>query len=277
MTWDFDSIPKYVINLDRRTDRWLQFQSVTGFQDLKHLRRWSAVDGKLINIDEDNNISLFTKYNIVRGVRRSHMELNSKGGVGCYYSHVDAWTHFLNNETSEVAIIFEDDTIVDTTAVERMKNFIEKSPVIQNPEMWDFCILAPTSGAKKHDALYQDDPTCIRLVGFNGMIGYLINKKGVKKILPMVFPVQGHIDWFLSICAQLQYIELCCPEQSLLGYRLTRTDIHETNKCEICDIENDFGKNNELVTRSRLKMLQLEEITLIMMTLYFGILYFKKR
>ena len=269
MSWDLDSIPKYVINLDRRKDRWTQFQNGSGFKDLTHLRRWSAVDGKLINIDTDNNISLFTKYNIVRGIRRSHMELNTKGGVGCYYSHVDVWKHFLKTSQSEVALVFEDDIIVDAKSVLRIRKFIENSPVVKNSDMWDFCILGPYSGNKKHEAIHPDDPTCMRLMEFNGMTGYLINKKGIRKVLPIIYPIQGHIDWFLSICAQLQYLELCAPRYSLLNVQLSRTDIQKTSTCEICDIASDFEKESEIISRWRLRTLQIEELMLIVLGIYF--------
>ena len=270
MSWDFESIPKYVINLDRRKDRWMQFQNTSGIDKLTNLRRWPGRDGKTINLDTDTNISLATKYNIVRGTRRSHMELNSKGGLGCYYSHTDVWKDFLEKSDKDVAIVFEDDTILSVDAVSRIKQFIDKSPVIKNTDMWDFCILSPYKGNKKQDPLYNDDPTCIRLVEFQGMTGYLINKKGVKKILPLIFPIQAHIDWFLSICAQLQYIELCCPPTSLLSVRLTRTDIQKTTDCEICDIETDFQKDHELVSKWRLRSFQIEELFLLLAVFYIG-------
>ena len=170
MSWDFDSIPKYVINLDRRKDRWQQFQSVSGYEELQNLRRWPAVDGKLLNLDTEKDISLFTKYNIIRGTRRSHMELNSKGGVGCYYSHVAVWKDFLEKGKTNVGLVFEDDTIVDSNAIARIRNFISSSPVIQNSEMWDICILGPYNGNTKHEPLYQDDTTCIRLMEFQGLV-----------------------------------------------------------------------------------------------------------
>ena len=205
------------------------------------------------------------------------MELNSKGGVGCYYSHVAVWKDFLEKSNSNVGLVFEDDAIVDTYTIAGIKNFINSSAVIQNSEMWDFCVLGPYNGAKKHEPLYPDDTSCIRLMEFQGLTGYLINKKGIKKIMPMAFPVQGHIDWFLSICAQLQYIDLCCPNNSLVRVRLSRTDIHKTNKCEICDVENDFTKDNELVTRSRLRIFQFEELLLILSTFYIASTFIKKR
>ena len=268
MSWDFETIPKYVINLDRRRDRWTKFTTTPGIDALSNLQRYPAVDGKLLNLDNDPRISLFTKYNIIRGTRRSHMELNSKGGVGCYISHVELWKKFLETSDSEVGLIFEDDTVADTAAIERIKSFIDSSEVLQNYEMWDFCILSPYLGNKKHEPLYPGDTTCYRLMEFTGLTGYLINKKGVRKILPQVYPIQGHVDWFLSICAQLQYIDLCSPRYSLLKVRNSATDIQKSNKCDLCDIETDFRKGSTILPNWRANTFQLEEITLVMIGLY---------
>ena len=272
MSWNFDSIPKYVINLDKRKDRWQQFESVPGREELHNLRRWPAIDGKTINLDTDTNVALFTKYNIIRGIRRSHKELNSKGGVGCYLSHVGVWRDFLENPEhaeSPVALILEDDTIMDSVAISRINVFIKSSSAIQNSELWDVCILGAYPGHIKHEPLYQDDPNCIRLMEFQGMTGYLITKKGVAKTLPQALPIQGHIDWFLSICAQMQYIDLCCPLQSLIGIRISKTDIHKTISCDICDLEPDFIKDKTVISNTRLRMFLLEEFFLVVVTAFF--------
>jgi len=269
MSWDFDSIPKYVINLDKRKDRWASFNKGSGVPMLTNLERWSATDGKTINIDTDNRVSLFTKYNIVRGIRRSHMELNSKGGVGCYISHVEVWKHFLEKSNSDVALVFEDDIYLDDGAVNRMKDFTDKSVVIKNSNMWDFCILSPYFGNKKHEPIHPDDPYCIKMVEFTGLTAYLINKKGVKKILPNIYPIQGHIDWVISICAQLQYIELCAPPKSLIRIRPSKTDIHLDKKCEICDVSSDFDKNSFILSKWRTVQLHIEEIILVCAGIYF--------
>ena len=276
MSWDFDSIPKYVINLDRRKDRWMTFTSSPGVPMLKNLQRWSGTDGNTINIDSDNRVSLFTKYNIVRGVRRSHMELNSKGGVGCYISHVEVWKDFLEKSNSEVGLVFEDDVYLDEAAVSRIKDYIDKSPVLKDSSMWDFCVLSPYYGNKKHEPLHKDDIYTIKLIEFNGLTGYFINKKGVKKIIPMVYPIQGHVDWFLSICAQLQYITLCSPPKSILRIRLSKTDIQETKACEICDLPSDFEKNSYVLSKWRTAQLHIEEIVLISLGIYFILSSLKK-
>ena len=277
MEWDLDTIPKYVINLDRRKDRMVSFNSGSGVPMLTNLERWSGTDGKIINIDTDDRVSLFTKYNIIRGIRRSHMELNSKGGVGCYISHVEVWKHFLETSTSEVGLVFEDDVILDEGAVARIKDFIEKSTVLRDSTMWDFCILSPYFGNKKHEPIHSDDPYCIRLIEFNGLTGYFINKKGIKKILPMVYPIQGHVDWFLSICAQLQYLDLAAPPKSLLRVRMSRTDIQSGKKCEICDLSTDFDKDSYVLPKWRTAQLHIEEIVLIGFALYFGLRFVRNK
>jgi len=264
MPWSFDNIPKYVINLDRRSDRWNSFQVSSGFDQLNNLRRWSGTDGKTLNIDNDKRVSLFTQYNIVRSTRRSHMELNTKGGVGCYISHVEVWKHFLEKGNSEVGMIIEDDALMDMASVQKIKSFISNSDIMKNTELWDYCILAPHAKNKKHGPMYPGDDSCLRLMEFSGLTGYLFTKRGIRKALPHVYPIQVHVDWFLSICAQLQILDICTPPNVLIRVRPSRTDIQKYNDCDLCDIEPDYKKENELVTRSRLRTYQIEEIVLIL-------------
>lgn len=261
MSWDFNSIPKYLINLDRRRDRLQQFQSQPGVADFSNLRRWPAVDGSKLNIIDDKRVSVFTKSNILKGKRRSHSELSTKGGVGCYFSHVAVWQDFMNS-SSEVALVLEDDVQIDINAGERIAQFIANSAVIKNTELWDFCILSPHGWSKKGGPILMDDPLCVELKEFTSLAGYLINKNGVRKIMPHVFPVEGHVDWFLTISKQVGIINLCTPYRRLLGYNLSKTDIQVTNDCDVCDVKTDYKKTSVLVPRWRLSTYRLEELVL---------------
>ena len=274
MSWDLDKIPKYVINLDRRRDRWQHFQAQPGLADFPNIRRWSGVDGKLLNIKNDTRVSLFTRSNIAKGQRRSHAELNTKGGVGCYMSHVNVWEDFLNG-SSEVALVFEDDIILTKDSAKILKTWLKGSPVMQNHEMWDFCILAPHQyltlphlDTKRSGPLYNGDPTCFRLERFTSMLAYLITKKGVRKAMPHIYPIQGHIDWVLSICSQLDIINLCAPGKPLFKYKTTVTDIHKDGECQICDVMSDFEKDSEIVPRWRLNTYKMEELIFVVGLIY---------
>jgi len=276
MPWSFDNIPKYVINLDRRSDRWESFQQASGIDQLNNLRRWSGTDGKLLNIDNDTRVSLSTKYNIIRSTRRSHMELNTKGGVGCYISHTEVWKHFLEKGNSEVGMIMEDDALMDAPAVHRIRTFITNSDVIKNSELWDFCILAPHFKNKKHGPMYPGDESCLRLMEFSGLTGYLFTKRGIRKALPHIFPIQVHVDWFLSICAQLQVLDICTPTRSLIRVRPSRTDIQNYKNCDLCDIESDYKKDSALITKWQLRRYEVEEIVLLLGVILLGAAYIRK-
>jgi len=276
MSWSFEKAPKYVINLDRRRDRWESFQLSSGFEKISNLRRWSGTDGKLVNLDNDNRVSLFTKFNIVRSVRRSHMELNTKGGVGCYISHVEVWKNFLEKGDGEVGVIFEDDALIDLKTLARLETFINTSDVIKNSDLWDFCVLAPHSGNIKHGAMYPGDDTCMRLMEFTGLTGYFFTKKGLRKIMQHVFPIQGHIDWFISVCAQLQIVDVCTPPKALISVRYSQTDIQKYNSCEICDVKTDFQKDSTIIPLWRLRTYQFEELILILGIIFMGAGYVKK-
>jgi len=275
MSWDLDKIPKYVINLDRRKDRWNTFQSGPGVQYFPNIRRWPAVDGSKLSIDNDNRISIFTKSNILKKERRSHSQLNTMGAIGCYFSHVAIWKDFLLS-SSEVALIFEDDVLLDQMAAERIKRWINGSSVIQDTHMWDFCIITPHKYPINKTLVSQDDPTCINLPQFTGTGAYLINKEGIRKIMPHIFPIEGHIDGFLTIASQLNIIKLCSPYNRLLKLTNSPTDIQDASQCDICNVKPNFSKVAVLVPKGRLLTYKLEEIILVCGLIGLVYLYNKK-
>ena len=269
MSWDLDTIPKFLINLDKRQDRLKKFMNGTGVKDLTMLKRISAVDGTTINIDTDNRVSIFTRYTITTNERRSHMELNTKGGVGCYISHVEIWRNFLEHYDSEVGLVLEDDLVFNEKNVKDIRSYIDNSPILQNTDMWDFCILGAYYGTKYHESVYPDDNNCMTIMKFEGMTAYLINKKGIKKILDKVYPIQGHIDGFLSICAQLGYINICGPEIPLIMPPIVfnNSDIQLKN-CKICNIKSDFQKDHTIVSNLRMNIYIIEELILFGIIIY---------
>ena len=146
---------------------------------------------------------------------------------------------------------------------------------MENTDVWDFCILAPTKGIETSSKdnktlvpLYKDDPTCFRLELFNCMVAYLITKKGIRKIMPEIYPIQGHIDWVLSSCSQLKIVNVCTPSKPLFKYKYTVTDIHKDSSCKICDVMTDFDKHSEVLPTWRVITFRIEEVLIISAILY---------
>lgn len=89
-------VENYVINLDRRSDRYESFQKTFGKYGF---RRFSAVDGKEINYTANiGHIFANNDYNFRKGI------------VGCALSHIKLLTQLVNGE-ADCYVVFEDDTI----------------------------------------------------------------------------------------------------------------------------------------------------------------------
>lgn len=97
----------YVVNLDRRPDRWISAQKTLKKAGFKKIVRVSAIDGKLIDTDQVKRLVDPSVYNELGKIRRNHEDLGSLGAIGCYLSHYKCWMTII--ETNEPAIIVEDD------------------------------------------------------------------------------------------------------------------------------------------------------------------------
>ena len=159
--WRIDNVPAFCITLERRADRWRRFQDQSGLDNLE-VKRFLGVDGKTIDVTNDDRISTLTKRNIAIKSRRSHEELDSVGGVGCALSHIAAWQWMVDNK-QEVCLIFEDDAVVPSDFVERANECIASSPILKDPKKWDIWML----GGKWEDLTrIPNEPKAVRIGAF---------------------------------------------------------------------------------------------------------------
>jgi GR25 family glycosyltransferase involved in LPS biosynthesis len=260
-----DSIPTYCINLERRIDRWNLVKAQPGFKEFKSIERYIGIDGKLLNIKEDSRISFLTKRNILLNTRRAHEELSTVGGVGCYLSHATLWQKFLNESSAPVALILEDDIKLPVGISKTLQSFLNASPILADPTQWDFCILSPSSSPvyTKLEGPFRDSSTLFRLERFTCLAGYMITRRGVERVLPHLFPVESHIDGFLSAVSSLHMIDLIGPKRAILGYTITKSDIQDKSECPICDVKTKFEKESVMIPKTTYWRYQAEEALLL--------------
>jgi GR25 family glycosyltransferase involved in LPS biosynthesis len=132
---NLQSLKVYVINLDRRPDRWEMTQKnlrQAGFIDIE---RVSAVDGKLIDSNQLNRIVDPSVVNSLGKARKNHEDLGSVGAIGCYLSHYKVWNQII--ESNKPAIIVEDDLICHP-----LLNEFSLSKNISPLKNFDFALLA---------------------------------------------------------------------------------------------------------------------------------------
>tara|TARA_B100000902_G_scaffold199189_1_gene189911 strand:+ start:3215 stop:4108 length:894 start_codon:yes stop_codon:yes gene_type:complete len=185
----------YLINLEKRTDRLEHFEKAYNNCDIvADFKRISAVDGSKIVLEEENLLTDKARTEIYdyldKGYREKHYQL-TKGGIGCYLSHINVWEQILKDDV-EIALIFEDDTTIPKDIQSKLDAKMKTAP----PD-WDIMLL----GVMCH--------TCKELEtrkGFHKVSrfwlthAYLIKKTAVEKIFKSgtLFPISQQIDSYLS-------------------------------------------------------------------------------
>lgn len=159
---NFEKIFKksYVINLDRRTDRWTNAKVELEKAGITNFERFSAVDGK----------SLTTKYNFKPSDSMSDAQM--MGHIGCTLSHYGVLNKAREDGLDKYAV-FEDD-------VEFRPGFESMFDLCYSdvPDNWD-CILFGGSHVGGFDVISE---RVIRIFGSYTTHAMLINEKFYNKL-----------------------------------------------------------------------------------------------
>ena len=136
--WD-EKLKIYCINLDRSQDRWNYMLSQLNFESVE-LRRFSAVDGKRLNLSDVDPRIYAMHYTNYYGMEFKQLEKRnipvyhrnaSRSEIGCSLSHYKVWKDTL---TEPYTIIVEDDIhFGDGFGVDDIKNAYMKmtNPTIE--------------------------------------------------------------------------------------------------------------------------------------------------
>jgi len=166
----------FVINLDRREDRW---KNIKNLLDIP-VERFSAIDGKKLKKTEQlQRIFDGNDYDMRDGM------------VGCALSHIKLFIDLLYSKTYNVYCILED----DITPVPDFKKKIQHL-YFTLPENWEFCYLGCHLWKQyQTDEFLNKDKFPISerwnsqkslMYSIGGTGGYLINKKGALKLLEYI-------------------------------------------------------------------------------------------
>ncbi len=200
--FNFNVKKTFMINLDRRKDRWTKMMNLfkTKNIDTNQITRFGAVDGR--TYDFSAFLRLFTNVDlsIIKNPYPSHEF--KKGVLGCALSHYKIWT-FINahgNNDEDIFLVLEDD-------IEFTDNFIEKYNDIRyklsNDNDWGIIFLGFTDDKNingdimKYDSIKQFSGHK-RLNG-GGTFAYLIKKKAANKLIEIADTdgIRQAIDWFI--------------------------------------------------------------------------------
>jgi len=268
---DIRECPTFVINLDRRKDRWQSFSKQKVLKEFKNLKRFSAVDGSKIDVLNDTRVSPHTRMNISNKYRRSDYEINTPGAIGASLSHIGCWKKFLDSD-AKYLVVFEDDTLVDDTYMELIDSLIPKLP-----SEWDMWLLGTHAWAFKGVPLTKDVDSWVKVKQFTGAHAYVLSRKGAEILLAEPFPIETHIEYYISACAQLKGLKLIRHPNLRMKYsmEITQQDDSDTfdsfKSCPVCMIPDGFLTSGLYISAQTTEraLISVGALSIILYGLYF--------
>lgn len=238
-----DKLQVFCINLKERPDRWERFAQQPGAQRIMQelpFERYEGINGKLLDVKNDDRVSLRTKRNILYQKRRDHEDLDTPGGVGCYLSHYSVWKRFLESDKQRV-LILEDDAEIPDNFLEMLSTAMEdlNQEDIKRPDIW---LLARPFGPKLTRAFELGSPTYSKNWSYDvvaPLTGYILTRDGAKILCDNAFPIDGHVDHFMRRCSQMGMVVIAGHKNiQLKQYRMHKkdTDIQQILHCEVCNL-----------------------------------------
>lgn len=222
-------LPTYVINLDRRPDRWQHTRLCLQQQGFSNVNRISAVDGVSIPAQQIKDLVEREAYLQLNKPRRRHEDLGSLGAVGCYLSHVMVWKQVVSSGMP--SIVMEDDANF-VTSFQQYDILHKFGKMCQG---YDFVVLGFSKLRSK--TLVKGNNVVLPLqTMFFGTGFYYITPDGASKLLQTAFPIKVQVDSYMGLKALQLQVKAGVHLPSLTHDSNFGTDI-QTNPCIQCDEE----------------------------------------
>jgi len=200
------SIKTFVVNLDRRPDRWEKFIKNNKELDFLNYKRFSGIDGeKMKSTPQLQQIFENNDYNM------------RKGMVGCFMSHIVLYTQLINSN-DEIYLILEDDLEVTNDFKKKFEDLCE----LLKQKEWDFCFIGHHVRNTQELEWFNKEsmPTIEKydtykslVKSLGGTTAYLISKNGAKKYLDFLDSTgcTNGADTCIQKSADKLNVYYCCP------------------------------------------------------------------
>ena len=223
----------YYINLDQRKDRKKQFEAQDALKTMPPVERVAGIHGLTVDIKKDKRVGVNTRVHVITEYRRSHYEIHSRGAIGASLSHFKVWQTFLKSG-AKYALVLEDDVNLPSTFPMMVKDCAKSLPA-----KWDVWILGwnhtPVDTGKKETNPFR------RILHFVGAHCYIISKEAAKIFVDEMFPIETHIEHYMSNIAFLRGlsivrdIRLHLPQVDRI---LNISDVRKPEGCTACQLDD---------------------------------------
>lgn len=166
--------PVYIINLERKPERFNYVVSQLNKMGIKNYQKWVATDGFKIDINEM----------IKDGIEQKLIN-NGLGLAGCASSHIRLWKHIAGNKLGWT-LILEDDVHFHPEFINLFYKYWKRVPIdakIIFPGYFDF---------PKNDKqiVIEQNVMCLH--------GYMLNHEGAKYLLDNLLPMDEVVDYVIT-------------------------------------------------------------------------------
>lgn len=171
----------FVINLDKDKKRLNNIEKLLN----NNFTRFSAIYGKNLSKNEiNNNATNICKY-----------FLCNYSIVGCAMSHLNLWQKLIDDETNNFYIIFEDDLkFIDTELVNKLVDNLNNLDYDYINLYCEFC------GSYDCELEIENNFKICKTIFPLTTAGYIINKKGAKKLVSKLKNnISYHIDFTIAL------------------------------------------------------------------------------
>lgn len=205
----------HLIALDRNPERQKRFLERFWRSRLRCNRLWrlSGIDARDRWAEIGALVDPRAEVTCSGKMRKYDTELPSRGGAGCYLSHLLAHKRLLESG-HDAALIFEDDASIPRMGV-------DTKVLAGVPGDWDVVLLG--CHAVQGSGLVGTWRTIHRFVGLHA---YAISAEGAKKILSsQVLPIVMQIDAYLSWMALRGQLKIYATRYNCVNQRMTKSDV----------------------------------------------------
>lgn len=245
----------YVINLDRRPDRWDLMN-----EELRHIaddsgeplisltERLPAVDGRLFENEELQDSTVETTYLLrdqllIEPQPKVELEKINLGEeihmtrqeIAVALSHIEVWKKIASGKTT-FSLVLEDDVYFKynfQTLLKKVWQDLGNLNMIRTPfDLLYLSYLEVKNGAEKSDAT---DSVFIPHRGLWCLSGYVLSKSGAEQLLSLL-PVRGPVDLWIN--HQFKHLKVFATSKSIIKQRL---DFQSSNSYSILPVLSKIG------------------------------------
>ena len=233
--------------MKERADRWKLFTEQDPAVRALQINRINAVNGKKLNWLTDRRISPYTRLNIMRNDRRTHREVASMGAIGCTISHVNAWRRIVSSGVP-YAVVMEDDARFTMDQLQTINKVAKALP--PSTAIWLLGLFKPNM---VREPLPSGSPWS-RVFTFTASHAYVITRGAAQKLLEQVFPIDMHVDHYMSTMSTLYDMPMLIHDDVFIPFGgimekgnkaravESNTSQHTKDGCSACHVPDHLSR-----------------------------------